>query len=72
MNSRENMIGSMFAQMQALQTEYDFLMERADVRYENHGFIQTSSGMHIPDQTFVRIEIEFIGIPKPKEGGESK
>lgn len=74
MGSRDTMLHQIFAQMQALQEEYDFLIERTDVRYENHGMIIAPSGLHVPDQTFVRVEMEFIGIPKPqpKKGGESK
>lgn len=72
MGSRTDMMGQMFAQMQSLQGAYDFLMETCNISYENHSMIQTMSGLLVPDKQFVRIDLEFIGVPKIEKGGETK
>lgn len=71
MNSRTSMMTQMFTQLQGMQKEFDLLMEGCDISYESHSMITTSSGLIVPDKQFVRINLEFIGVPKSKEGGET-
>jgi hypothetical protein len=70
-HSRHQMVFSVFAQMQALVKDYDFLIETCNVEHQSREYVTSSGGVLIPDNPLlIHVTLEFVGVPKPKEGGE--